>query len=94
MITIEVNSSGYGFGHTWTLVKKTKTKTRSWYLGQDVKFCRRVLGCDTRAVSEAIGTNDLRGEGARKRLAKFIMEELCLTSKILDNLESWELSAE
>jgi len=43
----EINiTSNYGFDHNWTLVVSTKTKTKSFYLGQDVKFCSRVLGME------------------------------------------------
>jgi len=42
--TIEVNRGSYGFGYEWTLLVSTKTKEQRFYLGQDSKFCNRVLG--------------------------------------------------
>lgn len=85
-------TSTYGFDHNWTLVVSTKKKTKSFYLGQDVKFCRRVLQMDTSYIIEKIGTRDINeGTKGNKKLAKFICETLKLDSKKIDKLEPWEL---
>lgn len=84
--TISISSS-YGFSHEWTLHAFGK----SFYLGQDVKFCIRVLGMEPSYVVQQIGSNDLRNEETLKRLAEFICDELNLTEENAVNLESWEL---
>lgn len=79
--------NAYGFGHDWTLVAEGK----SFYLGQDVKFIRRAMGCEPRDVIAAIGTNDLRKPTAQRKLAQFILDYFSLTPDKLRDLQSWEL---
>jgi hypothetical protein len=85
IMIIETTPNAYGFGHDWTLI----VKNQSFYLGQDVKFCRRVLGVEPRHVSEYIGTNDLRTDTARRKLAKFIVQSLGIDD--FSSLQPWEL---
>lgn len=87
---IEISVGGYGFGHDWTLVVNNK----SFYLGQDVKFCSRVLGVSPSYVVEQIGSRDITKPSVNKRLANFILDELELTKDKLKQLQPWELSAE
>ena len=64
-------SSSYGFDHNWTLVVSTAKKTKSFFLGQDVKFCSRVLGMDTSYIIQQIGTREIdNGTPGNKKLAK------------------------
>jgi hypothetical protein len=92
---IEINRGSYGFGHTWTLVVEYKDATKSFYLGQDVKFCGRVLELSPRDVVDAISTGEIsEGEVGNVKLAKFIISELGLTKKKIMALQSWELCAE
>jgi hypothetical protein len=90
---IKINSS-YGFDHNWTLVVTTSQGTRAFYLGQDVKFCKRILGMDTPYIVEQIGSNNLYDPTVNGRLAKFIIKSLGLSTKQLNTLQPWELSAE
>lgn len=84
-------TSTYGFDHNWTLVVKDK----SFYLGQDVKFCSRVLGMEPRDVVRAIGTGEIdKGTKGNKALAKFICKTLGLNTKTLNKLNNWELCAQ
>jgi len=85
-------TSEYGFDHNWTLVVSTKTKTKSFYLGQDVKFCNRVLGMTPAYIVSQIGTG-LIGEGEKGNtlLAKFICQTLGLNGRNIDKIESWGL---
>ncbi len=87
--------SNYGFDRNWTLVVSTAKKSKSFYLGQDVKFCNRVLGMEPSYIVKQIGTATI-GEGTRgnKRLAKFICNELGLNGKNIDKIEAWGLCAE
>jgi len=88
-------SSSYGFDHNWTLVVSTPTKTRSFYLGQDVKFCQRVVGMDTPYVISQIGTREIaEGTKGNTKLAKFICQSLGLNGKNIDKIESWGLCSQ
>jgi|TARA_R110000868_G_scaffold352012_1_gene613241 hypothetical protein len=88
-------SSNYGFDHNWTLVVSTPKKTKSFYLGQDVKFCSRVLEMDTAYVVQQIGTREIdNGTPGNKKLAKFICKELNLNGRNIDKIEGWGLCAE
>ena len=88
-MTIEITKS-YGFIHNWTL----KVYGKSFYLGQDVKFCHRVLNCDPAYIVKQIGSSDMSKESTKKKLAKFILDSLELTRAELNNMESWGLCAE
>lgn len=83
-------SSSYGFDHNWTLVVSTTKKTKSFYLGQDVKFCQRVLGMSPSYIVSQIGTREIdEGEKGNTKLAKFICNELGLNGRNIDSFESW-----
>ena len=86
-----VISSTYGFDHNWTLVVN---EMYHFYLGQDVKFCSRVLGLSPAYIVQQIGSNDVENPSVNKRLANFIINQLELTETKLKTLQSWELSAE
>lgn len=87
---IVISRGAYGFGHDWALVVGNKR----FYLGQDVKFCTRVLGMSPSDVVARIGTREIsEGEVGNKRLAKFILSELGLSKGDLKNIEPWKLSA-
>lgn len=92
-MNVKINiSSTYGFDHNWTLVCETKTIKKEFFLGQDCKFCSRVLNMDTSYVVAKIGTAVI-GEGTEgnKKLAKFICKTLGLTAKNIEKIEAWEL---
>jgi hypothetical protein len=91
--TIHISSS-YGFDHNWTLICQTKKVTKSFYLGQDVKFCWRVLGLEPRHVVQEIGTDRLDTEDGRNKLAKFICEQLGLNGRNIKKYQSWELCSQ
>jgi hypothetical protein len=85
----------YGFAHYWELIVSTPKKTKSFYLGQDVKFCQRVLGMDTSYLVQQIGTREIdNGTIGNKKLAKFICKELGLNGRNIDKIEPWGLCAE
>ena len=83
-------TSNYGFDHNWTLHMEIKGERKSFYLGQDVKFCNRVLGMTPRQLVEAIGTAEITTESGNKKLAQFIVKTL----KPTKNTQPWELCAE
>lgn len=91
--TISISSS-YGFDHNWTLICITDKVTKSFYLGQDVKFCSRVLGMDVNYVIEQIGTNRLDTEKAKRKLAKFICKTLGLNGHNIKKIEPWGLCSQ
>jgi hypothetical protein len=81
----------YGFAHYWTLVHRNK----SYYLGQDVKVCSRLLGMTPGYVAKEIGDNDLTNEKTNKKLAQFIVKTLKEEHSIdFKNLQPWSLSVE
>lgn len=83
-------TSNYGFDHNWTLT----CFGRSFYLGQDVKFCSRVLGMEPSSVVNAIGTNRVDTPKGSEKLAKFICKKLGITKSNVNKLESWDLCAQ
>ena len=88
-------TSQYGFAYYWELIVSTPKKTKSFYLGQDVKFCNRVLGMETSYVISQIGTRVIdNGTKGNKKLAKFICQQLEINGRNIDKIESWSLCAE
>ena len=83
-------TSNYGFDRNWTLHIEMKGERKSFYLGQDVKFCTRVLQMTPSQVVEEIGTSDIQSAKGNKALAKFIISKL----KPTKTTEPWELCAE
>jgi len=94
MKNIHVTFEEGPFSHNWYLHITTKMGTKTFWLGQDVKFCSRVLGMDTSYVVEQIGGRDLRIPKVQKSLGKFIVKTLKLTEKQVDNLQTWELASQ
>jgi hypothetical protein len=93
--TIQIEKGSYGFGHTWSLVlTKSNGTSKSFFLGQDVKFCSRVLGMEPRYIVEQIGSGNITEPNINTRLANFIINSLDTTKKELFNLEAWSLCAE
>ena len=88
-------TSAYGFDHNWTLEVETPKRKRSFYLGQDCKFCSRVLGMETSYVIKQIGTNEIdKGTKGNKKLAEFICKELKLDGRNIHRFEAWSFFAQ
>jgi hypothetical protein len=88
-------SSSYGFDHNWTLVIETSKKAYSFYLGQDVKFCSRVLGMDTSYIVRKIGTREIsEGQNGNEKLARFICKELQVNGRNASKFETWAFCAQ
>lgn len=78
------------FGHNWTL----EYNKQQFFLGQDVKFCSRVLGLEPRDVVREIGTDEIDNDTkGNRKLARFIVARLGLTKKNVKLLNAWELCA-
>jgi hypothetical protein len=93
--TIQIERGSYGFGHTWSLVLTKRNGTiKSFYLGQDVKFCSRVLGMEPRYIVEQIGSGNITEPNINTRLANFIINSLGLTKTQLFKQEAWAICAE
>ena len=92
---IEILAENYGgfMVHNWQLVLTKGKQEKKFFLGQDVKFCSRVLGMSTSEVVDAIGSSDLYKDEVKIKLAKFIVKRLELTEEAF-NLQSWELSCQ
>ena len=83
-----ITLGGYGFGHDWTL----EAYGKQYYLGQDVKFCSRVLGLEPSTIVSEIGSPEIEVPAVNKRLAIFICKELGITRKT--NINAWDLCAQ
>ena len=79
------------FGHDWNLIVETNDGVKNFYLGQDVKFCSRVLGLTPREIVHEIGTGDFTKDENLKLLGNFITEQLGLVEESVNELQSWEL---
>ena len=87
---IEITNQ-YGFAHYWTLVYRNK----SYYLGQDVKVCNRLLNMLPRDVVQAIGTREIYKPTGNKKLAQFIVNTLKEEYSInFKNLQPWDLAVD
>jgi hypothetical protein len=90
-----VSRGEYGFGHTWCLVLETKKFSQRFYLGQDGKFCKRVLGMDPSEVVFRIGTREIDNDTKGNRiLAKFICKQLNINGHNFKRIEAWGLCAQ
>ena len=85
---VHITRGSYGFGHEWTL----EVYGKQYYLGQDVKFCSRVLGVSPSTIVSAIGSPEIEGPSVNKKLARFICDELGITRKTI--IQPWELCAQ
>ena len=90
--TIEI-SSNYGFDHNWTLIINYKKGQKRFYLGQDIKFCKRVLNLEPSYICQVLNLKDLRIEKNRVKLANFIIKELGINSSNYQKIESYYLCA-
>ena len=87
-------TNGY-FTKDWTLVITDKNGIdKSFYLGQDVKFCNRILGIKPGDIIQTIGSSEVEKPSVNKKLANFIINELELTEDKLKSLQSWDLCAQ
>ena len=83
-----ITRGSYGFGHEWTL----EAYGKQYYLGQDVKFCSRVLGVSPSAIVSVIGSPEIEVPAVNKKLARFICDELGVTRST--KIQPWELCAQ
>lgn len=91
----EIFSTPYYFGRTWQLKASTPKKEKVFFLGQDVKVCRRLLGMTPDEVVQTIGTNDIgNGSKGAKRLGRLIADCVGLNGRNMDKVEAWEIAVE
>lgn len=83
-----ITRGAYGFGHDWTL----EAYGKQYYLGQDVKFCSRVLGLEPRTLVNIIGGREIESPKINRNLARFICKKLKITRSTKLNI--WELCAQ
>jgi hypothetical protein len=89
-------TSSYGFDHNWTLVLEGKNNTKTFYLGQDVKVCSRLLQMSPSDVIANIGTREISNNTiGNKKLAKFILKTLkenyLITTRKIMSMDNFEL---
>ena len=85
-----ITSGAYGFGHEWMLV----AYGHNFFLGQDVKFCSRVLGMSPVEIVGRIGSPCIEEDDVNKRLAQLICDELGVTKSNVKDIERWSLCAQ
>ena len=85
-----ITRGAYGFGHEWTLV----AYGHNFFLGQDVKFCSRVLGMSPIEIVGRIGSPQIEEDDINKRLAQLICDELGVTKSNVKDIERWSLCAQ
>lgn len=88
--------NAYGFGMDWTLVCTTKKYEKHFYLGQDSKVLRRLLGVDARTLAREINVSypiNVVTPHIRKKIARYIVQRLGLNGRNIKTMESWSLSA-
>jgi hypothetical protein len=78
----------------WCRIWTLSVYGRKFYLGQDVKFCHRVLNIEPRDVVNIIGGNDLTKKRINANLARFICFTLDINRSTVKNLSSWSLAAD
>ena len=83
-----ITRGAYGFGHDWTL----EAYGKQYYLGQDVKFCSRVLGVSPSTLVTIIGGREIESPKVNRNLARFICEELNITRST--KINTWDLCAQ
>ena len=90
-----VISNPHYFGRTWQLRIKTKKDERTFFLGQDVKVCSRILGMSPRQVINEIGSDNIgNGTKGADRLGKFIADRIGVNGRNMKKLEAWALACE
>jgi hypothetical protein len=90
----EYNYSGFTTFQWFLKIKFGTGELKTFVLGQDAKFCSRVLMLSPDYIISEIGTNDFSKIRTTRKLAKLILRELNLDARKLRKLESWELCAE
>jgi hypothetical protein len=90
----EYNYSGFTTFQWFLIIKFGTGELKTFVLGQDVKFCSRVLMLSPGYIISEIGTNDFSKRKTTRKLAKLILKELNLNAWKLRKLQTWELCAE
>jgi len=88
-VKIEITSA-YGFDKNWTLICKSEKGNNEFFLGQDIKFCNRVLGIEPKEIISQIGSANISEPSTNQKLAKFIVSELGITEDNVAELNSWD----
>jgi hypothetical protein len=93
IIIQDFNYSGLKTFQWFLKIEFCTGEKKTFVLGQDVKFCSRVLMLSPGYIAREIGSNDLSYERTTKRLARLIIKELNLNAWKLRKLQTWELCA-
>jgi len=94
-MTTSINIQRVDFYYVWSLVIVTEKGTKTFYLGQDEKFCQRVLGLSCAEVARSIETNKIaEGSVGNTKLANFICDALQLDEENIETIEPWELACD
>lgn len=91
---LDVTPNAYGFGHDWTLVKKTGKKKSRYWLGQDAKVTSRMLGMNfDQAVSHYSG---MAGSNQFEKVKPFIVSDIVRATGISRRrrADPWDFSVQ
>ena len=95
---VTLTDENYYFGtKRWYLKLELGRKVKrfkTFMLGQDVKFCSRVLGCSYDDLLNHLNIKKIETDREKKKVGNFIFRELELNSKIIKELNPWSLSCE
>lgn len=78
----------------WISYWSLKVYGKTFFLGQDVKVCHRILGMGPRDVIKVIGSNDISKKTVNTKLARFICNSLNLDRSTAKHLQNWQLACE
>jgi hypothetical protein len=96
--SIKISKGNYGFNYNWSLMLSNEKVSKTFYLGQDVKVCKRMLQMEPRDVVKAIGTAMIETEAGNKKLTRFILktlkEKYILTPAKILKLNEYDLIVE
>lgn len=93
-----IQTTPYYFGtDVWHLCVEfggKKGYLKMFYLGQDVKYCYRIMGGTLTEVLKETRIKKIETHKERVKLGNFIIRTLGLTSKDLKEIETWDLACE
>ena len=87
---IIVTNGSYGFGKNWTL----QAYGKEFWLGQDVKVCKRALGMEPKDVIAEIGTAEIERPSGNKKLARLICKVAGINRSNVGEFQPWSLAVE
>lgn len=96
--------NGYGFGHDWQLQLTKNQVPKVFYLGQDAKVCRRILGMEPSEMERSglIPNRNIDDPETNEALAWLIIESVsnqpndieAVAETLYNEANVWDIAAE